>query len=320
VPLVSAIIPLERGRHSLVAALDGFLAQPSRAPSLEIIVVASRRVRIPDRLRRLTVRFVTWPRGRRLAAALNAGVVAARAPIVMLLDPKWRPLPGLTRYGLDFHDRYRGADVLALTPSIDPALANDPLLWWLTEQGLSGVATPAPGIHSWRAIRFDALSAPADLVRAQPIPEAHGDHWLMRYAWAARAPLRVFSDRVPVLATAAPPALDDVMAAEYEAAYARLKAMRAGPQAFAGEAVDDRFKHPGKYLLTRPDQRQLAETIADMTGALAGRSPRFAVGSEAEAFATLAKLYLVAVSHARSTGWSDAKHGRTRRAARAWPL
>jgi hypothetical protein len=99
---------------------------------------------------------------------------------------------------------------------------------------------------------------------------------------------------------------------EYRGAYARLKAMRASSQTFAGESVDDRFQHPGRYILPPADLIELAETIATLEQEVAGRHPRFAVGADAERFEMLGKLYLAAVSHARSTGWADAKAGRRR--------
>lgn len=318
-PHLSAIIPFERGHHLLVAALDGFLALTGRRAATEVVVVAAARPRLPARLRRLAIRHVQWPRGRRIAGAIAAGASAAQAPVVAVLDARWRPMPGLVRYCLDFHARQGDADVLSLGTCLDPTLARDPLLWWMHEQHLAGLSSLTPGIHSWRAVRFDAFSARRDWLRAHPIPDGHGDEWLMRSAWVRQAPLRVFVEPAPVLVTSAAPSLGDVLAAEYLAASARLAAMRASSQTFAGEAVDDRFQHPERYLLSRGDQRELAAAIAAMQHALADHSPRFAVGAVAEQFATLGKLYLAAVSHARSAGWSDAKAGGPRRVTRAWP-
>lgn len=59
--------------------------------------------------------------------------------------------------------------------------------------------------------------------------------------------------------------------------------------------------------LSPADRRELLETIGLLEEELAGRNPRFAIGAEAEQFETLGKLYLVAISHARSSGWADAK-------------
>ena len=315
-PLFTAIIPFERGSHSLVAALDGFLGQTIPVVDLEVLLIAPRgvRVRLPDRFKPLRVRMVEWPRGGYLAAAINAGAEMARGEIVAVIDPQWRPLPGLADYCLSFHTREAGpADVLSLATAIDPEVADDPLLWWLGEQHLAGLGTLTPGIHNWRALRFDALSSLRDLLRGHPVPAAHDDEVLMRSRWAQQAPVRVFVEPVPVLVTAEPPNLDLVMDREYRGAYARLKAMRTSAQTFAGESVDDRFQHPDRYILSPVDLTELAETIAALEQDIAGRHPRFAVGADAERFEMLAKLYLAAVSHARSTGWADAKAGRRRR-------
>lgn len=316
--LLSAIIPFERGNHSLVAALDGFLGQSVPAANFEIILVLAAdapRFRKSARHRRLKIRTTAWPRGGNLAAALNAGAAVARAPVVVLQSPQWQPLPGLVDYCLQFHERERGlADVLTLACSIDARIADGALLWWLHDQELAGVGSLSPGIHNWRAIRFDALSAKRDLLRAHPIPAGANDDWLMKAEWVRTAPLKVFAEPVPVLTTAAEPDLGDILAQEYGASYARLKAMLRSPGTFAGEAVDDRFQHPEKYVLPPNDLKQLLGTIEAMRLEMAGHHPKFAVGAEAEQFEILAKLYLVAISHARSTGWSDAKAGRRRRA------
>jgi len=258
--------------------------------------------------------MVEWPRGGYRAAAINAGAAMARGEVVAAIDPQWRPLPGLADYCLGFHAREAGAaDVLSLGTALDPELVEEPLLWWLGEQRLAGLGSLPAGIHSWRAIRFDALSATRDLVRSHPIPTAEDDEVLMRETWARSAPVRVFVEPVPVLVTAARPNLDAVLDREYAGAYARLKAMRASPQTFAGESIDDRFQRPERYILPATDQIALAETIAALEQEVAGRHPRFAVGADAERFEMLGKLYLAAVSHARSTGWADAKAGRRRR-------
>jgi len=316
VPLFTAILPIGRGSQSLVAALDGFLGQTVPLSDLEVLLVATPgvRVRLPDRFRPLRVRMVEWPRGGYRAAAINAGAAMARGEVVAAIDPQWRPLPGLADYCLGFHAREAGAaDVLSLGTALDPELVEEPLLWWLGEQRLAGLGSLPAGIHSWRAIRFDALSATRDLVRSHPIPTAEDDEVLMRETWARSAPVRVFVEPVPVLVTAARPNLDAVLDREYAGAYARLKAMRASPQTFAGESIDDRFQRPERYILPATDQIALAETIAALEQEVAGRHPRFAVGADAERFEMLGKLYLAAVSHARSTGWADAKAGRRRR-------
>jgi hypothetical protein len=318
VPLLSAIIPFERGNHSLVAALDGFLGQSVPASRFEVVLVRSAdapRLRKDARLRRLQIRSTAWPRGGSLAAALTAGATVARAPVVALLSPQWRPLPGLVEYCLQFHQRETAlTDVLTLGCCIDARLAENPLLWWLNDQGLAGTGSLSPGIHNWRAIRFDALSAKRDLLRTRPIPTGANDDWLMKAEWVRTAPLRVFAEPVPVLTTAAAPHLGDILSREYRASFARLHAMRRSGETFADDAVDDRFQHPDKYILPAHDLKQLIATIDAMTSELSGRHPAFAVGEVAEQFAILAKLYLRAVSHARSTGWSDAKAGRRRRA------
>lgn len=314
--LFTAILPIGRGRQSLVAALDGFLGQTVPLSDLEVLLIAApgERVRLPDRFKPLRVRMVEWPRGGYLAAAINAGAGMARGDVVAVIDPQWRPLPGLADYALSFHSRETGtADVLSLATAIDPEFADDPLLWWLGEQHLAGLGSLSPGLHNWRAVRFDAMSATRALLRGHPVPVAHDDEVLMRSMWAQKAPVRVFVEPVPVLLTAAAPSLDLVMDREYLGAYARLKAMRASSQTFAGEAVDDRFQHPGKYILSPADLAELAETIAAIEQEVAGRHPRFAIGADAEKFEMLGKLYLAAVSHARSTGWADAKAGRRRR-------
>lgn len=313
----SAIVPIGRGSHSVVAALDGFLGQTVPAADLEILLVAPAgpKVAVESRHRRLRIRTVVWPRGGYLAAAINAGAAAARGAIVSVIDPQWRALPGLVDYCLTFHARETGgADVLSLTTAIDPEVADDPLLCWLAEQQLAGLGALSPGIHNWRAIRFDALSAKRDVLRAHPIPRAQDDEVLMRAQWARRAPLRVFAEPVPVVVTATRPRLELVMDREYRGACARFKAMRASSQTFAGESVDDRFQHPGHYILSPADLTELAGAIVTLEHEMAGRHPRFAVGAQAERFDLLGKLYLAALSHARSTGWADAKAGRRRRA------
>ncbi len=315
-PLFTAILPIGRGSHSLVAALDGFLGQTVPASNIEVLLVSSPgiRVRLPDHFRRLRVRAVEWPRGGQLAAALNAGARVARGETVAVIDPQWRPLPGLVDYCLTFHAREAGAaDLQSLMPAIDPDVADDPLLWWLAGQQLAGLGSLPAGIHNWRAIRFDAMSAKRGFLRTHPIPAAQDDEVLMRATWARSAPVRVFVEPVPVLVTAARSRLGDVLEREYRGAHARLKAMRASSQTFAADAVDDRFQNPGRYVLSPRDQAELAEAITATERVLAGRHPRFALGAEAEQFELLGKLYLAAVSHARASGWADAKAGRPRR-------
>ena len=259
--------------------------------------------------------MVEWPRGGHLASAINAGAALARSEIVATIDPKWRPLPGLADYCLSFHTREAGpADVLSLATAIDPEVADDPLLWWLGQKQLAGLGSVSSGIHNWRAIRFDAMSSTRELLRSSPVPVAHGDEVLMRETWARSAPVRAFVEPIPVLVTAARPILDEVLDREYRVAYARCKAMRSSSQTFAGESVDDRFQHPARYILSPADMTELASVIAVTEQETAGRHPRFAVGADAEKFELLGKLYLAAVSHARSTGWTDSKAGRRRRA------
>jgi hypothetical protein len=310
VPSLSAIIPLERGSQSPVAALDGFLRQSIGVPQIEVVLIvdAGVRVSLPSRLSRLTIRKVRWPRGRMRAGAINAGARAARSPVLLVLDPKWRPLPSCAAYCIAFHEQQPAiADVVIPATSLDAAHANDPLIWWLDQQQMAGLSPAAPGIHNWHALRFDALSMKRALPRKWPMPAGEGDDWLIKARWVAAAPLRVFTEQVPVVTTAGVPAIDAVMDAEYRAAYARLKAMRASSQTFAAEPVDDRFQHPEKYVLSDADRHELRQAIVALAAELAGRNPRFAVGDEAERFATLGKLYLVAISHARSAGWLAAK-------------
>lgn len=315
-PLFSAIIPIERGCHSVVAALDGFLGQTVPGSEIELLLIepVGSRLPIETRHRRLRIHRVAWPRGGYRAAAISAGARAARGSVVAVIDPQWRPLPGLVDYCLGFHARETGpADLLSLAPAIDPEVSDDPLLWWLAEHQLAGLGTLPAGIHNWRAVRFDAMSAKRDFLRRAPVPAGQDDDVLMRQQWAHKAPIRVFVEPVPVVVTAGRPGLELVMDREYRSAYARLKAMRASSQTFAGEAVDDRFQHPDRYILSPADRMQLAETIAALEREVAGCHPRFAIGAVAERFELLGKLYLAAVSHARSTGWADAKAGRRRR-------
>lgn len=312
-PDLSIIIPFERGHQHLVAALDGFLRQSIPAARLEILLVlpAGARVPLPARHRGLRIRRIAWPRRHSLASALNAAGRAAKSDVLVLMDARWRPLPGLAASVLSFHQRYpEVADTQALATALDAAMADDPLLWWLDQQGLAGVATPSPGIHNWRAIRFDALSIKKDLARKHPLPAGENDEWLMKSQWTQKAPIRVFVEAAPLLMTSAPADLASILVAEYRAAYARLHAMRVSSQTFAEHYLDDRFQHPEKYLLSREDWRELLAAIGDMTRQLAGRHPRLAIGTEAEQFATLGKLYMVAVSHARASGWIDARAGR----------
>jgi len=316
VPLFTAIIPIERGRHSVVAALDGFLGQTVPDSEIELLLIepVGSRLPIEARHRRLRIRRVAWPRGGYRAAAISSGARAARGSVVAVIDPQWRPLPGLVDYCLSFHARETGpADLLSLTPAIDPEVSDDPLLWWLGTQQLAGLGTLPAGIHNWRAVRFDALSAKRDFLRTTPLPAGQDDEVLMRQQWAHKAPIRVFVEPVPVLVTAARPDLELVMDREYRSAYARVKAMRASSQTFAADPVDDRFQHPDRYILPASDLVELGETIAAIEHEMAGRHPRFAIGADAERFELLGKLYLAAVSHARSTGWADAKAGRRRR-------
>ena len=266
------------------------------------------RLSVPARLRQLKIRRVAWPRRKGLAAAINAGAAAAKSPVLVLLAPMWRPMPGLADYCLSFHaDQPGAADTLMLAASLAPGHVDDPLLWWLDQQQMAGLSSLSAGIHNWRALRLDALSLKRALVIDAPLPEGEGDEWLIKTEWAKRAPLRVFVEQVPLLATAGKGDLGLVIEAEYRAARARHRAMRASSQAFAGEAVDDRFQNPEKYRLSSADRRELMATIGALERELAGRNPRFAIGSEAEQFETLGKLYLVAISDARSRGWADAR-------------
>lgn len=288
------------------AALDGFLSQTLRSSSIEIILVtgASVRVAVPARLRKLKIRRVAWPRRKGLAAAINIGAAAAKAPVLLLMSPRWRPLPGLADYCLSFHAQQQGAaDTLMLATTLDPEHVDDPLTWWLDQQQLAGLNTLSAGIHNWRGLRFDALSAKKDLLTTTPLPEGEGDEWLIKTEWARLAPVRVFAEPVSIMATAGRSDLGAVMDAEYAAARARVRAMRAASQAFANDSIDDRFQNPGKYILSAADRRELLKTVELLEQELAGRDPRFAVGAEAEQFEMLGKLYLVAISHARSSGW-----------------
>lgn len=227
------------------------------------------------------------------------------------MSPRWRPLPGLADYCLSFHAHQPATgDTLMLSASLDSEHVDDALLWWLDQQQMAGLSSLSAGIHNWRAVRFDALSLKRELLVRNPLPEGEGDEWLIKAEWAKRAPVRVFAEPVPMMATAAKADLAVAMDAEYRAARARLRAMRKSSQAFAGSAVDDRFQNPDRYRLSLADRRELLETIELLEEDLTGRNPRFAVGAEAEQFATLGKLYLVAISHARSSGWADAKSGR----------
>lgn len=296
-----------------MAALDGFLDQSS---AFEILLVldAGARVNLPRRLRRLKIRKIAWPRGRHLASAINAAAASARGDVLAVLTPHWRPLPGLVEYCRAFHSMQSAlTDTVMLPAALSPELTTDPLLWWLDSQGLSGLKAVSTGVHNWRALRFDALSCKSELLRRHPLPIGADDEWLIKSAWAATAPVRVFVDPVRLLMHARGPRLEDVAAAEYRASFARLHAMRASSQTFAEEPVDDRFQNPEKYILSPADYRELLETVTSLVGELAGRNPRFAIGTEAEQFEILAKLYLVAVSHARSRGWADARAGRRAR-------
>jgi hypothetical protein len=313
-PDLSVVVPFERGHQFLVAALDGLLHQSIPTNRIETLIVTPPGVMAPKlaRHKRLRIRNVAWPQRRSLASALNAGARVARAPLLVLLQARWRPLRGLAEYCLSFHRAYPSlTDVATLGSVLDPAMNDDPLLWWLDQQQLAGLTAPACGIHNWRALRFDALSMRRDLLRRHALPAGQNDEWLIKEQWSRRAPIRVFVDQAPVLTTAAPPVLGAVMIDDYLASYARLKAMRASSQTFAGEYVDDRFQHPEKYVLAPVDREELIVTIEALTRELAGRNPRFAVGDEAEKFALLGRLYMIAVSHARALGWSDARTGRT---------
>ena len=300
----------------MVAALDAFLGQTVPLDTLELIFVVPRGRARPRRLprhKRLKARSIAWPAGAGLAEALNAGAKAARAPVLAVLADRWRPSPGFADYCLDFHARQPGlADILMPASAIDPAMAAHPLLWWLGEQHLYGLDPVPGGIHNWQVLRFDALSMKRELLLDHPVPSASGDERLMGTLWASRAPVRVFAEPVPAILPSDPPQLSRVLVVEYRGAYARRKAIAAAPQRFAGETVDARFEHPDRYRLSAADQAELAETIASMERELAGRHPRFAVGSDAEQFAILGRLYLAAVSHARSAGWADADAGKRR--------
>lgn len=299
-----------------MAALDGFWGQTVPRASIEVLVVSSERPRLGRQTKhpRLALHTIAWPRRGHLAAAINAAAAVARGSIVAVIDPQWRPHSRLAEYCQRFHEQEtHDGDVIALATRADPSHADDLLLWWMHAQRFAGLDALSPGVHSWRGLRFDAVSFKRALLLAHPIPDARGDEVLMRSLWAQRAPIRVFSESIPVLTTVARADLRTLLAREYRAAYARLHAMLASPQTFAGESVDDRFQHPEKYRLSTPDRRELSAAIADLTRELSGVRPLVAVGTVAERLALLGRLYLAAVSHARSAGWLDAKAGRRMR-------
>ncbi|MEO6525566.1 MAG: glycosyltransferase family 2 protein [Gemmatimonadaceae bacterium] len=119
-PRVSVVIPTHQRRASLLRTLAALSSQTLSPGEYEVVVIVdgsddgSREA--AESLISPHERRVLWQDNRGRAAACNAGVAAARAPLIVLLDDDMRPAPGFLSAHLRAHPAGSRLAVLGAAP------------------------------------------------------------------------------------------------------------------------------------------------------------------------------------------------------------
>lgn len=258
------------------------------------------------------------------AAAWNAALDAAGAPLVVLHDAALRPLPHLVAYCLDFHARRRGAARAVLLPyGPDVTLRESLLVHWLADEGRFARFPSSEGVYAWPAFAAGAVSCPAALFRHDRFDPsfAAGEDLELAARLSRRGPLEVCYERFQQSTWVRPLDVAAVVRRDYLEMHAAWRRVRADPRAGLSADLDDRARNPERYVLAGgAAARALARSIARLERGLAGLDPRFARGDERRALQVLHGLYFGAVSHAMASGWRDARDGKPPAPAHeVWP-
>jgi len=166
-PLISVIVPTLNRPVELRMCLDGFARQTASNDRFEVIVVddgsevdlASVAAEFDDDLTVVLERREHAG----LAAARNAGIDLARAPLLVLYDDDLRPVPELVDYCLDFHQRHPSEEDAALLYFVPgDGVVNSALTQWAYRELYM---FPDPGVHAWTMLWGGSTTCKASVFR-----------------------------------------------------------------------------------------------------------------------------------------------------------
>ncbi len=311
-PEISVVIPTRDRPRELRACLEGYARQTVGRARFQVVVVddGSARALAPVAARfarHLRLDFVRQEH-RGVAAARNAALARARAPLVVLGEDDIVPGPDLLRYCLDFHaERPDERDAVLLRFGPDVGLRRNALLHHLLVRGLWFQFPPHAGVFGWPFFWGGALSCKRSLF-------AHGtfDPSLRRMEDTelglrlAQVPgLRVHYADFELARHVRAPEIRATLRREYEVEYHRrvvVERSGAPARALRGRGA---LAEPSA-ILGAADLAGLLASVDALEPLLASHDPRFVTGTDRDRLSMLLRLYDTLIAHAHASGWDDA--------------
>jgi len=255
------------------------------------------------------------------AAARAAALTSARAPLVMLFDGRYWPLPGLVAYSLDVHATLPAvSDALLVGVTADASTRRHPLLHWLSAARRFPRQPASSGVYGWPHFNAHALVCKRALFALASFdPEFRaGEDTELASRLIRVTPLKVSYEALPQALLLLPPTLEAALEHEYLDGYFRRVRVDRDPRARTLGDVEDRFAFAERFAITRAEEiATLVTSLRQLEQSLAGVELAFATDDEADRLKLMHQLYETLFSDAAARGWLDAERGRPAVAAAA---
>ena len=307
---ISVIIPTRDRPEELRLCLEGFAGQTVPREQFEVIVVDDGSATDITPVVSAFAPRINLTVERRAhagaAAAKNAGIERARAPLLVLYDDDLKPLPDLLAYCLQFHQRHPGeADVALLYFVADPSIAGAPAVRWAFDRMY---AFPrGMGCYDWRAFWGGAVTCKGRLFR-------HGLHnpdyrsvedAELGFRLSRLVDLRVYFEPRAMGTMVRRISFGQVFGRQYARSYFHYALSRDHPAAW--DFTHAPYDRPEEYLIRDPETLR---TLLASAGGLERTLTPEDLDADSARFRLVCALWSRAELHAMASGWLDARAGR----------
>jgi hypothetical protein len=290
-PGIAVLIRHPGDAATLGSVLDGFTQQTLPDTASECLVVAP------------------GP-GETMAAAWNAALAKTTAPLVLLFDGRYRPLPGLLAYGLEFHRAHPAPEQAALVGvASDVSMRTHPLHQWQCQAGIFPDQPRATGVYAWPWFRSRGTFCTRELLSLAAFDSRFeaGEDVHLAARLTRRAPLTVAYHAIPQALFVGPLHLEPALESAYLDGYYRRVRIDEDPWARTDADTVERFACAERYLLNGRDGAGMSASLVQLDASCQRIDPVFASDEEAERLQLAGRLYDTFFAHAAARGWLDAE-------------
>ena len=309
-PLISVVVPTFERPEELRLCLDGFASQTAPRSLFEVVVVDDGSAADIASVAAAYARDLDVVYERRehagIAAARNAGIDRARAPLLILYDDDLKPAPDLVAYCLDFHRRHPAeADTALLYFGPAPSIVNAPAARWAFDRLYT--FPPAAGCYDWRLFWGGAVTCKTRLFRHGIYNPAYlsveDAELAVRLSYVLR--LRVHFEPRLVGGMVRHIQFPQVFRRQYSMGYFRYRLAQDHPGVVTFPYAP--YDHPENHVIGDPDR--LRALLASARGLELTLTPGD-LDSDSGRFRLLCALWTEAELHAGASGWLHARDGR----------